>query len=236
MPTLVPIDFSKPFGLFPLADVCLLPHASSKLNIFEPRYVQMITEALEGTKQFAMASFAGDAWRREYHGNPPIRPVVCVVQIEQHQRAAHGGFVIAIQGICRARIVEEELPDPPRLYRRAHLAPLESHPETYEMELSGWRDRVRELLGGENLSRLRLQPTVLEWFDSDEIPSHVLLEMVGFFLVTSATDLETRYQLLSEADVRERAAFTERGLRKLDHAIEMVADQVSDWPKGLSWN
>ena len=80
------IDFREPVALFPLPTVSLLPHALQPLHVFEPRYRQMVEDALgssaagdfEHAAPIAMATFAGDAWRTEYSGAPALRPVVCV--------------------------------------------------------------------------------------------------------------------------------------------------------------
>lgn len=236
MPEMIQINFNRFFPVFTSVGVNLLPHASIPLHIFEPRYVQMVTDCLDSTGQIALATFDGPSWQEEYHGNPPIRPVVCLGQIEQHEKLPKGRYNILLLGVCRAQVLEEQMPDEERLYRSAKLAPLETNPEIHEPALVGWRERIREMLESETLSRLKLQPKVAEWFDSEDIPSHVLVEIVGHFLMTTSDDSERRYRLLSEPDALERADFTERELRRLQDAIERVEPQADDWPKGLSWN
>jgi len=236
MPEMIQINFSRKFPLFPLAGICLLPHATIPLHIFEPRYIQMVGEALDGPSQIAMATFAGRRWQQEYHGNPPIRPVVCLGQIERYERLPMGRYNIMLQGISRATVVEEAMPDETRPYRLARVAPLDASPENHEAELAGWRRRVRELLQSDSLSRMRLGADVLKWFDRDDIPSHVLIEIVGHLLMTTAEDSERRYRLLAEADTIERADYTESQLRGLGRLVARVRGQSSDWPKGCSWN
>lgn len=237
MPEMIQINFSRDFPLFPLAGVCLLPHATIPLHIFESRYVKMIGDSLDGSGQIALASFEGDQWKQEYHGNPPVRPVVCLGQIERHERLPLNRYQILLQGICRAQLVEESAPDPPdHPYRRARLAPLEQDPSAAEPALAGWRSRMRELLAQEELQKLRFQSSVLEWFDKDDIPSYVLVEIVGHLLMTSTDDAERRYRLLSEPDAVERAQYTESQLKSLLKLISTTVPQTEDWPKGMSWN
>src|SRR5690606_24424685 len=123
-----------------------------------------------------------------------------------------------------------------RPYRLVKLEPLEPDPGTHEPALVGWRNRVKNLLTDEPLTQLRFQPNVLEWFDRDDIPSHVLIEIVGHLLMTTTDDVERRYALLAEPDTLERAAYTENQLRDLERIIESARDQRRQWPKGLSWN
>ncbi|HVZ94098.1 MAG TPA: LON peptidase substrate-binding domain-containing protein, partial [Phycisphaerales bacterium] len=132
-PSTVRVNFSRPFALFPLDGVVILPHALLRLFIFEPRYRQMVADALDSSGQIAMAVFKGDDWKHEYHGNPPIHPAVCVGQIVHHDKLPDGNYRIMLQGVCRARI-REELPfggESPstgedRLYRTAMLEPNET--------------------------------------------------------------------------------------------------------------
>ena len=49
------VNFNKPIPLFPLDSVVLLPQQVMPLHIFEPRYRQMVDEALDSVGQIAMA-------------------------------------------------------------------------------------------------------------------------------------------------------------------------------------
>ena len=236
MPELIQINFSKTFPLFPLAGVCLLPHATVPIHIFEPRYIHMVNDAIDSSGQIALGTFEGEHWKKEYHGNPDVRPIVCLAQIEKHEKLPLGRFNVLLQGICRARIVDHQMPDSSRPYRLVQLEPLESNPEAYEQELADWRTRVRDLLEQKTLGRHRFRDKIVEWFDRDDIPSHVLIEILGHLMITTNEDAERRYELLQEPDARERAHFAERELNRLITSVMVVESQISDWPKGMSWN
>lgn len=280
MSDVVQVNFGHWFPVFPLAGVCLLPHMSFPLRVFEPRYVQMVEQLLSrtvadedaasmlepwvppgeidddygsepganaresaaasedwrGTRQLALALFEGERWRHEYHGNPPIRPIICIAQIERYERLPGGRYDILVQGVCRARVIGERMPDERRMFRLVQLSPLDANPDIYEPELVGWRSRVRKLLDHEPLAKLRYHSNVVQLFDRDDVPSHVLVEFAGHLLMTSAEDAEMRYRLLAEPDTVQRAQFVESQLIRLERTIEAVEPQMSGWPKGLSWN
>src|SRR5580765_1551354 len=105
--TTISVNFGKPMPIFPLNSVVLLPHGVLPLHVFEDRYRQMVGDALDGSGQIAMAVFEGADWKQEYHCRPPVRPAVCVGQIIQHHKLPDGRYNIALQGICRARILQE---------------------------------------------------------------------------------------------------------------------------------
>lgn len=242
MPETIALDFNRPMALFPLPGVVLLPHAVQALHIFEERYRQMIEHALASVEDgnllsadpIAMASFAvTNSGKMVGADEPPLRPAVCVGKIVQHQRLADGRHNVLLQGVCRARIRKLREPDAERLYRMALLEPLERVTEP-PPNLPGVRSAIRSLLNGPRLGRLAAAPTVLEWIARKDVPTHALLELIGFTLIG---DEGTRYRLLAEADARARAQLIQKELGHID-ALVRKADQQAwkRWPKGMSWN
>lgn len=229
----VRVNFGKPMPLFPLAGVVLLPHAVLPLHIFEPRYRQMVEQALDGTGQLAIAVFEGERWKREYHGSPPIRPVVCVGQIIQHEKLADGRYNVLVQGVCRGRIKEELPPDGDRLYRQAMLDPVEAA-DADEEHLEASRRRLRRMLSESPLTSLSASENICQCLDREEAPTSAVLELVGVSLIS---DDQVRYQLLEEGDPGARAEIIERemaSLRSLLSRAELQRDENA--PKGVSWN
>lgn len=237
------VNFSRPLPLFPLSEVVLLPHAILPLHIFEHRYRQMIDECLDQAGQIAMASYAGRPCRNgdvdmdeaadESDDSVEIRPVVCVGQIVQHEGLPDGRHNILLHGVCRARVIGISEPDDDRLYLLADLEPMEP-PGEKPAQMTEVRDSLRELLQGDRLSRMRSVDTVLEWFGREEIPTHALLELIGFTMVK---DNEIKYQLLAEPDPYQRAELIMRDLKHIDGLIHRAEQQsYRSWPKGMSWN
>ncbi|USN98894.1 MAG: LON peptidase substrate-binding domain-containing protein [Phycisphaeraceae bacterium] len=227
------VNFARPMPVFPLGHVALLPQQILPMHIFEPRYRQMIGEVLDGPGQIAMATFDGDDWKQTYHGNPPVRPAVCIAQIVQHEAMDDGRFNLLIQGVCRARIVEESLPDETRLYREAMLEPIgmAEEPIGPADELCSW---LAENLCEEPLSRLASAEEMVKLIDSGQIPPQVVLEVVSFVLIT---DDRTRYALLEEGSVRRRSGLVRTSLDDLAGVLRKAAAQKpEEWPKGCSWN
>jgi len=230
--TTIKVDFRRPMPLFPLDSVVLLPHQIQPLHIFEPRYKQMVSHALDGPGQIAMGVFEGDRWKTEYHGNPPVRPAVCVGQIVQHDRLPSGEYNVLLQGVCRARIADESLPDGQRLYREVALQAVAT--EANPPELPGVRDRLEQLFSETSLNRLSASEWLLERVRNEEIPVAALLELVSF---TVLSDRDVRYTLLAEPDARRRADIIDAQLEGLDRLLRRAEQQhPEEWPKGCSWN
>lgn len=232
----VQVNFGRPMPLFPLGEVALFPQQFLPLHIFEPRYRQLVQQVLDGSGQFAMAVFAGQSWKQQYHGRPPLRSAVCIGQIVQHDKLPDGRFHLLLQGICRGRIARELPPDDEKLYREAILEPVGVELPSLE-SLSEVRDRLGDLLSVGPLTQLRNAKPVAEHLRNPEIPTVALLELVSFAILSGVCGPETRYKLLAEGDVMERVHVIEEELGQLSRILERASVQrPQDWPKGCSWN
>lgn len=229
----IQVNFSRPMALFPLDQATLLPQQVLPLHIFEERYLQMINDALDGAGQVAMAIFRGSRWKHEYHGRPPLRPAVCVGQIVQHEQLPDGRYNILLQGICRARIVEELPAEEGVLYRRAMLQPV-GVGEVDEAELESLRDWLDDALTEGPLRQMTAASSILEYVRNDEIPTSALLELVSFTMTGGG---ELRYRLLAEGDAAQRARLVKHELEHIQALIRRArAQHPEQWPKGCSWN
>ncbi|TVQ33149.1 MAG: hypothetical protein EA376_03590 [Phycisphaeraceae bacterium] len=227
------VNFGRPMPLFPLHGVVLLPHAVMPLHIFEPRYRQMVESALDGAGQIAIATFEGERWKQEYHGTPPLRPVVCVGHIVQHERLFDGRYNILLQGVCRAMIKEENPTDSERLFREAILKPVGAG-EVDEAELPGVRDRMLDLLEAPPLTELAAAKGIVDCLQNEDAPTAAVLELISISIVA---DNELKYRLLSEADPAARAAMIERELISLRGLLKRAELQVDhEAPRGVTWN
>lgn len=229
------VDFGRPIALFVLPNVGLLPHLSQGFHIFEPRYRQMVESAIaagEGDLDRSLPIAVAVAGDDEPDLIGGIRPVACVGRLSELERFPDGRFNIVLHGVCRARIDEIVPPEGSRLHAEAWLRPLElDEPESSMPEV---RSTVRSLLQGPRLSRLRLGELVRRIASLEDVPVSAMLDLVGYW---TFEDVDLRYQLLSHADSRERAAIVTRELQELDRLVSMVDRQhPGAWPKGISWN
>ena len=233
MATSIPINFARPFALFPMREVLLLPHAVQPLHIFEPRYRQMVEQVLDGSGQIAMASYAPLPNGAGTGERPSLRPAVCIGQIVQHETLSDGRHNILVHGLCRANIKHLDEPDGERLYRQAMLEPIERL-ETEPPNMPDVRRQLKRLLSRERMQQLRSIDTVIEWIDQDEIPTIALLELIGFALITRN---DIKYRLLEEGQAERRARLVTNELKRIDQLVGAAERQpFRDWPKGMSWN
>jgi uncharacterized protein len=120
--------------LFPLPNVVLFPNVFLPLHIFEPRYREMVADALDADRMIGMVLLR-PGWDRDYEGRPPIYPIGCSGVMTHVERLADGRYNIVLRGLERFRVVEEHADRP---YRRAVVETL------HERALgAGDRDEVR---------------------------------------------------------------------------------------------
>ena len=76
-----------PSRIFPLPNVVLFPNVFLPLHIFEPRYREMVADALDGDRIIGMVLLR-PGWEGDYEGRPPVYPIGCAGLITHAERAA----------------------------------------------------------------------------------------------------------------------------------------------------
>jgi uncharacterized protein len=137
LPTLLPI--------FPLPNVVLFPNVFLPLHIFEPRYRQMVDDALAGDRMIGMVLLQ-PGYEGQYEETPPVFPVGCAGLMTHSERLPDGRFNIVLRGFERFRILGEEPPAGDVLYRKALIAPLEEREQEPPAVLKRARERLEAML------------------------------------------------------------------------------------------
>ena len=104
-----PVQDAPPdtFPIFPLAGALLLPHGRLPLNIFEPRYLAMVEDALGNGRHVAMIQ--PDLAASPVYAGPALQRVGCLGRLTSFAETDDGRFLITLGGVMRF-VVAEELP------------------------------------------------------------------------------------------------------------------------------
>ena len=92
--------------VFPLPNAVLLPGMVLPLNVFEPRYLEMVDHALENGEHLGVPLLQ-PGFENDYEGRPDFEPVFGVGKILSHLRLPDGRRFIRIEGLGRARMERE---------------------------------------------------------------------------------------------------------------------------------
>jgi len=128
-----PEDMTRVMPIFPLTNLWLFPGAILPLNIFEPRYRQMIEDCLDGPGRMVLGTIK-EGHEEEMPGAPPFHEIAGFGEIGRHDRQPDGRFHIMLIGLGRVRIEEVESD---RMYRKVQaqaLFEVNEHPDD-ELEL-----------------------------------------------------------------------------------------------------
>ena len=98
-------DCPEVIPLFPLSGALLLPRGQMPLNVFEPRYLDMIDDALRAERVIGMIQPEPDDGRQPEI--PPLLKIGCLGRITQLAETGDGRYIITLTGISRFRLLEE---------------------------------------------------------------------------------------------------------------------------------
>jgi Lon protease-like protein len=101
-----PDDLPDVIPVFPLAGALLLPRGQMPLNIFEPRYLAMVDDALSNGRRL-IGMIQPDTAHRGSEEKPSLYRIGCVGRITQLGETGDGRYLMELTGIARFRIVEE---------------------------------------------------------------------------------------------------------------------------------
>ncbi len=116
--------------IFPLPNVVFFPKIFLPLHIFEPRYKQMIEEALQRERQIGMILLR-EGWQTDYFGSPPVHRIGCMGKIETYEKLPQGRFNILLHGLHRFEILKFLKEKP---YRLAEVKLLDDSPFPLEQD------------------------------------------------------------------------------------------------------
>jgi len=148
--------------IFPLSGVLLLPGGKLPLNIFEPRYLSMVFDALAGHRMIGMVQpmqpggYAGDGLPTE-DGKPKVHRIGCAGRIASFNETEDGRLLLALSGVCRFE-VGRELDPAQGGYRRVSSifspfrADLDQGDETVELDRERLMAALAAFFRGKKLS------------------------------------------------------------------------------------
>ena len=108
-------DLPQVIPVFPLPGAILLPRGQLPLNIFEPRYLNMIDDAMAGDRMIGLIQPSGGA-----PDHPALSAVGCAGRITSFAETSDGRYLITLTGVCRFAITTE-MPSPTP-YRQVRAA------------------------------------------------------------------------------------------------------------------
>ena len=104
-------DFKFPnkIPVFPLSNFIIFPNTTVPLNIFEPRYIEMINDSMKTNKLIGLIQ----PKKNKLNSVPDLHEIGCLGKIISFKNNEDGRYLIEINGVTRFKIIKENKSDKP---------------------------------------------------------------------------------------------------------------------------
>ncbi|WP_417670088.1 LON peptidase substrate-binding domain-containing protein [Roseibium sp.] len=147
-------DLPPVLPVFPLSGALLLPRTQLPLNIFEPRYIDMVDAALAGNRLIGMVQPLAEQGQ-ESSDYPRLSSIGCVGRLTSFQESGDGRYLITLQGVMRFAL-EREL-DTITAFRQV------------ECDYAAFAHDLQSGLGEEEVDRAGLLQTLRNYLDANSL-------------------------------------------------------------------
>jgi Lon protease-like protein len=180
-------------ALFPLPNFIIFPKTSVPLNIFEPRYIDMINDCMKENRIFGMIQP-----KKQIKDLPELYSIGCAGKITSFNETEDGKYLIVINGVSRFRILKEISNN--KSYRECEV-----NFEDFNLDL---KDNDQNIKLGEldsifkNLKSLfEKKGYIINW---KELEKKSLEQTINTLAMASPFSLEEKQALLETKDINLR--------------------------------
>ena len=187
-------DLPNILPVFPLSNFIIFPRTTVPLNIFEPRYIEMIDQSMKTNRLIGMIQPKKSGQLKK----PDLYKVGCAGKITSFNETDDGRYLIILNGICRFKIMDEINSD--NLFRECEVK--------YDDFLKDLNEKSEEIkfsdldLIFQNLKSLfKKQGYEINW---KEIDKQSLDQTINTLSMASPFSLEEKQVLLESKDLTIR--------------------------------
>ncbi len=187
-------DLPQVIPVFPLSGVLLLPRGQLPLNIFEPRYLNMVDDAMAGDRIIGMIQPTAGLGPL-----PSLSPIGCAGRITSFNETSDGRYLITLTGVARYRIITELPTQAPYRQVRAAFEAWEGDltaPPAGEggLDREGFLDALKAYLETRGLD--------IDWDTAETAPPEALVNSLAMALPFEPSEKQA---LLEAANLDARA-------------------------------
>jgi Lon protease-like protein len=192
-----PADLPPHIPLFPLSGALLLPFSQRPLNVFEPRYVEMVDTALAGNRLIGLIQ-PEDTAEESPRGRAPLQKIGTVGRLTHWEENGEGRYFIILEGLARFELVSEMTVMTP--YRQAIVSS-----ENFSLDFA-------RAFGEEAVDRPRFLKMMKDYAEFanfelnwDEIDKTGTADLVNFCCMVSPYGAKEKQVLLEARSLEDRA-------------------------------
>jgi len=183
----------KIISVFPLSNFIIFPNTSVPLNIFEPRYIEMIDNSMKTDRIIGMIQP-----KKEKDGIPQLYNVGCAGKIINFNETEDGRYLIVINGISRFKILEEINNNKP--YRECKIS-FEEYIEDTKENYNEIKFTDLELIFKNLKNLFKKKGYSINW---QELEKQSLNQTLNALVMASPFSLEEKQALLETKSINKR--------------------------------
>tara|TARA_B100001093_G_scaffold505853_1_gene563840 strand:+ start:2129 stop:2776 length:648 start_codon:yes stop_codon:yes gene_type:complete len=184
------INLPKTIPVFPLSNFIIFPKTTVPLNIFEPRYVDLVNESMKSNKYIGMIQPKSSLQKQNLNQHPELHEIGCLGKIVSFKENDDGRYLIELKGIIRFKILKE-------LETKTKYRKFEVDYQTYSADLSETRENIKfsdlELIFKDLKSLFEKRGFIINW---KALEKQSLDETINALAMASPFSLEEKQVLL----------------------------------------
>jgi len=176
--------------IFPISNFIIFPKTTVPLNIFEPRYIEMINASMKSNKMIGMIQPKNS---NNEKNNPELYEVGCLGKITSFKETGDGRYLIELKGLIRFKIIKE-------IESKKKYRTVEIDFKDYQQDLSNEKEDIKfsdlELIFKDLKSLFEKKGFLINW---KALEKQSLNETINALSMASPFSLEEK-QILLEAE------------------------------------
>ena len=186
-------NLPKKISVFPLSNFIIFPNTSVPLNIFEPRYIEMVNDSMKTNRIIGMVQP-----KNQKKNIPELYSVGCAGKITSFNETDDGRYLIVINGICRFKILKEINNN--KTYRECEISFDEYNEDTNEKN-NEIKFTDLELIFKNLKSFFKKKGYIINW---KELEKQSLDQTINTLAMASPFSLQEKQVLLETININNR--------------------------------
>jgi len=187
-------DLPKIIPIFPLSNFIIFPQTTVPLNIFEPRYVEMINDCMKTNKMIGLIQ----PKKNKFNSVPDLHDVGCLGKITNFKDTNDGRYLIDLNGLNRFKVVKEIKSNKP--YRECEVN-FEDFKEDLNLEKEKLKFSDLELIFKDLKLLFNKKGYIVNW---KSLEKQSLNETINALAMASPFSLEEKQILLESKNLGSR--------------------------------
>ena len=187
-------DLPKIIPVFPLGNFIIFPQTTVQLNVFEPRYIEMINDSMKTNKMIGLIQ----PKKNKINSVPDLHDVGCLGKITNFKDTNDGRYLIDLNGLNRFKIVKEIKSNKP--YRECEVN-FEDFKEDLNLEKEKLKFSDLELIFKDLKLLFNKKGYIVNW---KSLEKQSLNETINALAMASPFSLEEKQILLESKNLGSR--------------------------------